>query len=77
MHIAYLTGNLGDLEEINPTSGRPHCLELFSQAVNASRKYYNNQHIYPYTYQGGYFFRHKMYKEALESWANAADVLRE
>ncbi|KAK3914605.1 Menin [Frankliniella fusca] len=70
-------GNLGDLEEINPTSGRPHCSDLFAQAVDASRKYYNNQHVYPYTYQGGYYFRQKMYKEALESWANAADVLRE
>ncbi|KAJ1519560.1 hypothetical protein ONE63_004838 [Megalurothrips usitatus] len=70
-------GNLGDLEEINPTPGRPSCQELFSQAVDASRKYYSNKHVYPYTYQGGYFFRHKMYKEALESWANAADVLRE
>lgn len=70
-------GNLGDLEEINPTSGRPHCSDLFSQAVDASRKFYNNQHVYPYTYQGGYYFRQKMYKEALGSWANAADVLRE
>lgn len=70
-------GNLADLEEINPTPGRPSCLELFSQGVDVSRKYYNNQHVYPYTYQGGYYFRHKMYKEALESWANAADVLRE
>ena len=37
---------------------------------------YGNAHVYPYTYQGGYFYRNRMYKEALESWANAADAIR-
>ncbi|XP_046388544.1 menin [Ischnura elegans] len=70
-------GNLGDLEEIAPTSGRPPCSSLFDEAVNSARLYYNNQHVYPYTYQGGYFYRSGMYKEAFESWANAADVIRQ
>ncbi|KAG8222671.1 hypothetical protein J437_LFUL002553 [Ladona fulva] len=74
-----LTGsrNLGDLEEIAPTPGRPLCSTLFEEAVNSARLYYNNQHVYPYTYQGGYFYRNSMYKEAFGSWANAADVIRQ
>lgn len=35
-----------------------------------------NHHVYPYTYQGGYFYRQKQYKEAFSSWANAGDVIR-
>ncbi|XP_054261969.1 menin-like [Macrosteles quadrilineatus] len=69
-------GNLADLEEINPTQGRPPCSSLFQEAILSARKYYNNQHVYPYTYQAGYFYRHNMYKEAFESWANASDVIR-
>lgn len=34
-------------------------------------------HVYPYTYQGGYFYRHNMYKEAFKSWASASDVLKQ
>lgn len=71
-----LLGNLADLEEINPTQGRPPCSSLFQEAILSARKYYNNQHVYPYTYQAGYFYRHNMYKEAFESWANASDVIR-
>ncbi|KAI4463981.1 menin [Holotrichia oblita] len=69
-------GNLGDLEEIAPTPGRVPCSALFQEAILSARTYYNNQHVYPYTYQGGYFYRNKMYKEAFESWANASDVIR-
>nr|XP_022914489.1 menin [Onthophagus taurus] len=69
-------GNLGDLEEIAPTPGRVPCSVLFQEAILSSRTYYNNQHVYPYTYQGGYFYRNKMYKEAFESWANGSDVIR-
>lgn len=68
-------GNLGDLEEISPQEGRVPCDELFKEAVSSARTYYNNQHVYPYTYQGGYLYRNKMYKEAFESWANASDVI--
>uniref|UniRef100_A0A8D8YT63 Menin n=1 Tax=Cacopsylla melanoneura TaxID=428564 RepID=A0A8D8YT63_9HEMI len=70
-------GNLGDLEEINPTPGRSPCSILFQEGIISSRKYYHNMHVYPYTYQGGYFYRHYMYKEAFESWANASDVIRQ
>lgn len=70
------TGNLGDLEEISPTPSRCNCSQLFNQAIEVARKYYANCHVYPYTYQGGYFYRNRMYKEALESWANAADAIR-
>ncbi|VEN59854.1 unnamed protein product [Callosobruchus maculatus] len=69
-------GNLGDLEEISPKEGKVPCKTLFEEAITSARTYYNNQHVYPYTYQGGYFYRNKMYKEAFESWANASDVIR-
>lgn len=70
-------GNLGDLEEISAKDGRIPCKKLFEEAISSARSYYNNQHVYPYTYQGGYFYRNKMYKEAFESWANASDVIRQ
>ncbi|KAG5861284.1 hypothetical protein JTB14_001599 [Gonioctena quinquepunctata] len=69
-------GNLGDLEEISATDGKVPCRALFEEAIASARTYYNNQHVYPYTYQGGYFYRNKMYEEAFESWANASDVIR-
>ncbi|XP_067132553.1 menin [Centruroides vittatus] len=69
-------GNLGDLEEISLTPGRPPPIELFREAILAAQSYYNNQHVYPYTYLGGYLYRNGRYKEALEAWANAADVIR-
>nr|SVE78152.1 EOG090X0424 [Daphnia lumholtzi] len=69
-------GNLADLEELSPTPDRCHCGQLFSQAIEVARRCYGNSHVYPYTYQGGYFYRNRMYKEALESWANAADAIR-
>ncbi|CAH1104885.1 unnamed protein product [Psylliodes chrysocephalus] len=69
-------GNLGDLEEIAATEGKVPCKDLFQEAVTSARSYYSNQHVYPYTYQGGYFYRNKMYEEAFESWANASDVIR-
>ncbi|KDR24179.1 Menin, partial [Zootermopsis nevadensis] len=75
-HYPMAIGNLSDLEEVSPTSGRPPCSTLFQEAAISARTYYKNQHVYPYTYQGGYFYRHKMYKEAFQSWANAADVIR-
>lgn len=75
-HYPMALGNLSDLEEVSPTPGRPPCSALFQEAVLSARTYYANQHVYPYTYQGGYFYRHKMYKQAFESWANASDVIR-
>ena len=69
-------GNLGDLEEISPTEGRPHCKQLFNESINSAKQFYNNQHVYPYTFQGGYCYRKKRYKDALSSWADASDVIR-
>lgn len=69
-------GNLGDLEEAAPTPGRPPAIDLFQEAIRSARKYYGNAHVYPYTYQGGYLYRHGLHSEALSSWADAADVLR-
>lgn len=69
-------GNLGDLEEISPTPGRPSPMLLFRRAIESCRRYYNNMHVYPYTYLGSYFYRRRMYKEAICSWAEAANVIR-
>lgn len=46
------------------------------EAIKSARKYYGNAHVYPYTYQGGYLYRHGLHANALASWADAADVLR-
>lgn len=69
-------GNLGDLEEISAKEGKVPCEKLFHESIMSARTYYNNQHVYPYTYQGGYFYRNKMYEEAFQSWADAGDVIR-
>ncbi|KAL5239795.1 hypothetical protein ACI65C_007205 [Semiaphis heraclei] len=68
-------GNLGDLEELNATPERPPCTALFEEAISAARIYYNDMFVYPYTYQGGYFYRHNMIKDAFASWANASQVI--
>jgi hypothetical protein len=70
-------GNLAELEEIKPTPGRVPCITLLQQGIQSARKYYNNMHVYPYTYQAGYFYRHNLYKQAFKSWANASDVIRQ
>ncbi|XP_013401358.1 menin [Lingula anatina] len=69
-------GNLGDLEEIQPTSGRPTPIELFKEAIDTARTYYDNHHVYPYTYMAAYMYRKKHYKEALKYWADAASVIK-
>lgn len=69
-------GNLAELEELKPTDGRIPCFSLLQQGILSSRKYYNNMHVYPYTYQAGYFYRHNLYKQAFTSWANASDVIK-
>jgi len=66
---------LGDLEELNATPGRPPCTALFEEAISAARMYYNDMFVYPYTYQGGYFYRHNMIKDAFASWSNASQVI--
>lgn len=72
----FAAGALGELEEVSPTPDRPTCKELYEQSVKASRTYYRNHHVYPYTYQGGYYYRQNMYKDAFGAWANAGDVIR-
>lgn len=69
------TGNLADLEDLNATPGRPPCTALFEEAISAAQMYYNDMFVYPYTYQGGYFYRHNMIKDAFASWANAGQVI--
>lgn len=66
---------MADLEELNATPERPHCTALFEEAISAAQMYYNDMFVYPYTYQGGYFYRHNMIKDAFASWANASQVI--
>ncbi|CAL1526883.1 unnamed protein product [Lymnaea stagnalis] len=69
-------GNLGDLEEISPNPGRPPPLAIFQEAISSAIKYYDNHHVYPYTYMGGYLYRKRRYKEAIKCWAEASNVIR-
>ena len=71
-----ISGNLGDLEEISPSVGRPPCLRLFEEAIEVNRRVFNNHHVYPYTYLAGYYYRAKEFPKALDTWANAADVIQ-
>nr|3RE2_A Chain A, Predicted protein [Nematostella vectensis] len=66
--------NLGDLEEISPTPGRPPAEELFKEAITVAKREYSDHHIYPYTYLGGYYYRKKKYYEAIASWVDAGYV---
>ncbi|OWR40849.1 hypothetical protein KGM_208567 [Danaus plexippus plexippus] len=67
-------GNLGDLDEYMKISN--YSAALYVQAIRSSRTHYEDRHVYPYTFQGGYYHRHKMYKEAFNAWACAGDVIR-
>ncbi|XP_055917116.1 menin [Eupeodes corollae] len=69
-------GNLGELEEVSPTIGRKSCEALYIEAIQSAKIYYSNHHVYPYTYQGTYYYRIGKYREAFRSWANAGDVIR-
>ncbi|XP_031950733.1 menin-like [Corvus moneduloides] len=70
-------GNLADLEELEPTPGRPDPLTLYHQGIHSARTYYNNEHIYPYLYLAGFHCRNKNVKEALEAWADTATVIQD
>lgn len=61
---------------MNPTVGRKSCEELYLEAIESAIVYYSNCHVYPYTYQGTYYYRVGKYREAFRSWANAGDVIR-
>uniref|UniRef100_A0A182RCU6 Menin n=1 Tax=Anopheles funestus TaxID=62324 RepID=A0A182RCU6_ANOFN len=69
-------GCLGELEEVEPTPGRKSCEELYNESVRSAQMFYRNHHVYPYTYQGGYYYRKNMYREAFASWADSSDVIR-
>ncbi|XP_065356573.1 menin isoform X2 [Calliphora vicina] len=69
-------GTLGELEEINPTSKRVTCEQLYREAIESAKAHYKNHHVYPYTYQGNYYNRLNKYRDAFAAWANAADVIR-
>ncbi|CAE1155251.1 MEN1 [Acanthosepion pharaonis] len=69
-------GNLGDLEEMSRSPGQPPPLALFQEGIDADKKYYDNQHVYPYTYMGAFLFRNGQYKKALNFWSNASAVMK-
>lgn len=67
----------GDLDSKPDGTTRPDSAALYSQAIRSSRTNYEDRHVYPYTFQGGFYHRHKMYKEAFHAWACAGDVIRQ
>ncbi|XP_045532460.1 menin isoform X3 [Pieris brassicae] len=62
--------------DTKPNTPKPDSTALYLQAIRSSRSHYDDRHVYPYTFQGGYYHRHKMYKEAFHAWACAGDVIR-
>nr|XP_046175270.1 menin-like [Oncorhynchus gorbuscha]XP_046175271.1 menin-like [Oncorhynchus gorbuscha] len=70
-------GTLADLEDQEPIPGKesPHAIHF--KAVNSAKKYYNNEHIYPFMYLAGYHYRHREVREALGAWAEAAQVMQD
>jgi len=69
-------GNLADLEEIAPTKGRPHCRDLYAEAISVNQKTYQDHHVYPYTYNAGFRYRQGDFLGAIRSWAEAASVVK-
>jgi len=69
-------GNLGDLEEISATPGRPPSIDIYDEAVTVGREIYLDHHVYPHTYLAGFYFRQNNYKGALESWSDAANIIK-
>ena len=67
--------SIAEMEEMSPTPGRPAPLTLYQQAVSAIRTHYANMHVYPYTYLGAYYYRRRQFKQALNAWVNAANVI--
>ncbi|CAB1420132.1 unnamed protein product [Pleuronectes platessa] len=70
-------GTLADLEDQDPIPGKENPLKIHLKAVSSAQKHYNNEHIYPYMYLAGFHYRHKEVREALRSWAEAAQVMQE
>ncbi|CAG4975560.1 unnamed protein product [Parnassius apollo] len=78
MKISNCTENTEDslLNDDGSKNSRPDSAALYVQAIRSARTHYDDRHVYPYTFQGGYYHRHKMYKEAFHAWACAGDVIR-
>ncbi|KAI4900967.1 hypothetical protein NFI96_011885, partial [Prochilodus magdalenae] len=70
-------GTLADLEDQEPISGKADPLSIHLKAVDSAKKYYNNEHIYPFMYLAGYHYRHRDVREALGAWAEAASVMQD
>ncbi|GAA6100856.1 menin [Tachysurus ichikawai] len=69
-------GTLADLEDQEPV-GKGDPLTIHLKAVDSAKKYYNNEHIYPFMYLAGYHYRHRNVQEALRAWAEAATVIQD
>ncbi|KAK3567427.1 hypothetical protein QTP86_019846 [Hemibagrus guttatus] len=69
-------GTLADLEDQEPL-GKGDPLSIHLKAVESAKKYYNNEHIYPFMYLAGYHYRHRNVQEALGAWAEAATVIQD
>ncbi|KAM9501843.1 menin isoform 1-T2 [Clarias gariepinus] len=69
-------GTLADLEDQEPI-GKGDPLSIHVKAVESAKKYYNNEHIYPFMYLAGYHYRHRNVREALGAWAEAATVVQD
>lgn len=67
---------LGELEENHPTSKGLKCEHLYEEAIQSSKKYYKNHHVYPYTCKGNFYYRHENFRDAFQCWASASDVIR-
>lgn len=74
INYCYL-GTLGNLEYLNATNGRQPCIDLLKEAISVSQMFYSDMFVYPYIYQGGYFYKNNMINEAFASWANASRVI--
>uniref|UniRef100_A0A8C2EYR0 Menin n=1 Tax=Cyprinus carpio TaxID=7962 RepID=A0A8C2EYR0_CYPCA len=70
-------GTLADLEDQEPMTGKESPLSIHLKAVESAKKYYNNEHIYPFMYLAGYHYRHRNVREALGAWAEAASVTQD
>ncbi|XP_052458558.1 menin [Carassius gibelio] len=70
-------GTLADLEDQEPMTGKESPLSIHLKAVESAKKYYNNEHIYPFMYLAGYHYRHRNVQEALGSWSEAASVMQD
>ncbi|XP_052416622.1 menin-like isoform X1 [Carassius gibelio] len=70
-------GTLADLEDQEPMTGKESPLSIHLKAVDSAKKYYNNEHIYPFMYLAGYHYRHRNVREALGAWAEAALVTQD